>query len=202
MARAKRHNKRRNYFINKKFQAEFISKFCILICLACVLMGIIVYVSSAKTVTTSFENLRLVVKSTADFILPALLLSSLAAAIIVSLACIGVLLFISHRIAGPLYRLERSLEQIADGDLTVETRLRSTDEGKALAASLNDMATKLKSEIHISKKGIKKIEGSLLALREKLVLLSMPTEEINSILDSCEEELKKTKNHLSYFKVE
>ena len=57
--------KRRNYFINKSFQTEFILKFCTLVAIGCVVFGIVLYASSSRTLTTSFENSRLVVKSTA-----------------------------------------------------------------------------------------------------------------------------------------
>lgn len=156
-------NRRRNYFIKKKFQASFILKFCLLIILACVVMSSIVYFSSRRTVTTSFEGLRLVVKSTNDFILPGLLLSGLVATALVSLACIAIVLFISHRIAGPLYRFEKSLEQISGGDLTVKTHLRQNDEMKALAGSLDEFAAKLKEDISFAKK-----ETDLNKIRQRL----------------------------------
>ncbi|MCX5715610.1 MAG: HAMP domain-containing protein [Candidatus Omnitrophica bacterium] len=163
MKTAKFYNKRRHYFIRKAFQAKFILKFCGLIILACLLMGCLVYFLSAKTVTTSFQNLRLDVRSTKDFLLPALLLSSLVAIIFISTACVIIVLFVSHRIAGPLYHLEKSMEQIASGDLTVETHLRKNDEAKALAGSLNDLARKLREDIAFMRK-----EPDLGKIKERL----------------------------------
>ncbi|MDO8525289.1 MAG: hypothetical protein Q7S07_02235, partial [Candidatus Omnitrophota bacterium] len=70
-------NRRRQYYIKKEFQRNFILKFCLLVLTGSVISGVIVYLMSRATVTTSFEGLRLVIKSTADYILPAVLLSGM-----------------------------------------------------------------------------------------------------------------------------
>ncbi len=194
-------NRRRNYFIKKEFQAKFILKFCLLIILTCGLMGILIYFLSTKTVTTTFENLRLISKSTADFILPALTLSSLVAIIIVSLACVIIVLFISHRIAGPLYHFEKSIEEIAKGDLTVGTHLRRTDEIKMLADSLNEMTKKLRDAIAVSQDRLSALEKDLANIRERLSRLGISQDKINEILGPPEAKIKDIKSSLFYFKV-
>ncbi|MCK4518810.1 MAG: hypothetical protein KAU12_01700, partial [Candidatus Omnitrophica bacterium] len=70
--------KRRNYYIDKKFQSRFIIRFCLLVILACVLFGGLIYFLSLKSTTTSFENSRLIIKSTADYLLPLITLTSVA----------------------------------------------------------------------------------------------------------------------------
>ncbi|NQU74308.1 MAG: HAMP domain-containing protein [Candidatus Omnitrophica bacterium] len=194
-------NRRRNHFIKKRFQAKFILKFCLLIILSCFLMGVLVYFLSAKTTTTSFEDLHLIVKSTADFILPALVLSSLIAIIIISLASVGVVLFISHRIAGPLYRFEKSIEQIANGDLTVNTHLREKDEIKILADSLNELVNKMRESIAASQRGVTELENKAIHVKERLTKLGIAQNEIDEILKPCETVLIQLKQDLSHFKV-
>lgn len=192
--------KRKNYFIKKGFQSKFILKFCLLIILACALMGGLVYFLSAKTMTTSFENLRLVGKSTADYILPALFLSSVIAVVFVSLACIAVVLFISHRIAGPLYHLERSIEQIGRGDLTVTTYLRQTDEIKVLAEALNNMVNKLKDPIAVSQDVLIELENDLNFISGRLGS-NISQDKVDEILDPFYSKLQRLKDNLAYFKV-
>jgi len=195
-------NRRRNYFIKKRFQTRFILKFCLLITLSCFLMGVLVYLLSAKTTTTSFEDLRLVVKSTADFILPALALSSLVAIIIISLASVGAVLFVSHRIAGPLYRFEKSIEQISNGDLTTDTHLREKDEIKILADGLNEMVEKMRESITASQRGIAELEDKTVHVKERLGKLGVAQNEIDEILKSYETTLKQLKQNLAHFKTE
>jgi methyl-accepting chemotaxis protein len=46
-------------------------------------------------------------------------------------------IYLSHKIAGPLYRFQIIFEQVAQGDLAARCHLRKFDEAKSVAASLN-----------------------------------------------------------------
>ncbi len=140
-------NKRKKYFVNQKFQTEFIVKFCFLVILGAVISGGIIYLMSRSTLTTTFINSRLVIKSTADFIMPAVLLSGAVMVVSIGLATIAIALFLTHRIAGPLYRLERVVDLVAAGDLTVRFHLRKKDEMKTLAANFKKMTEGLNENI-------------------------------------------------------
>jgi methyl-accepting chemotaxis protein len=156
-------NRRRNYFINKRFQVMFIINFCILVIAGTAVSGGIIYWMSRSAVTSTFENSRLVIKSTADFILPSVLLSSIFVIIAVGFATIVVTLFTSHRIAGPLYRMQKDLEAISQGDLNVRFSLRKNDEIKALADTLNDMTEVFRRNILNTSKAISEAEAALKA---------------------------------------
>lgn len=56
-------------------------------------------------------------------------------------------IFISHRIAGPMYRFEKSADAIAKGDLSVNFYVRKSDEMKHMAVSLEDMVESLRKDI-------------------------------------------------------
>ena len=139
--------KRRNYYIAKKFQRNFILKFCGLVALGSFLSGIIIDAMSTATVSMTFENSRLILKSTADFILPAVLLSSAIVMILMGIATVFIVLFTSHKIAGALYRLEKDVEQVTYGNFNMRFKLRRDDEIKALAVSIDVMAQVLKSRM-------------------------------------------------------
>lgn len=46
---------------------------------------------------------------------------------------------LSHRIAGPIYRMKRDLDEIAAGNYSKRLRLRKTDELKDVAESINNL---------------------------------------------------------------
>jgi len=175
-------NRRRNYYIDKKFQAKFILKFCSLILIGSVISGLIVYAMSRSTVTTTFENSRLTIKSTADFILPAVLLSGAVVIVLIGLATIIMTLFVSHKIAGPLYRMNKDVQEVASGNLKTAFRLRVGDEIRPLAASLNDMVVAIHDRIHEAKKSLDNIGSST----------ELPT-EIRARIRSVRESLEKFK---------
>ena len=154
-------SRRKNYFIDKKFQSLFIIKFCALVVIGAVLSGVIIYLMSQATVTTSFDNLRLVIKSTADFILPAVLLSSIVVVMIIGIATIVITLFTSHKIAGPLYRVGKDIEEVAAGNLKKQFNLRKSDELKALAEVLNNLTQTLKGDVGKIKNDVNELESTI-----------------------------------------
>lgn len=194
-------NRRRKYFVNKEFQTKFILRFCIFVMLTAVVMVGLVYMLSTKTTTTSFENLRLIVKRTSDFILPTLVLSSLMASIFVSIACIIIVLFVSHRIAGPLYRLEKSLKEIGRGNLSVDVRLRKGDEIKALAAGVNNMIRNLRDPISVSQEKIDQLEEEVFNLEAKLKEKGIAKEDMEQMLRPLYQNIEQIRHNLSYFKI-
>ncbi len=167
-------NKRRNYYIKRPFQRSFILQFCLLIVAGCGLFGTFLYFYSRSTLTTAFIDSRLRVMSTSDFLMPALGMSALFVTALVTLAAAARLLIFSHRIAGPLYRLEKSVETIGTGNLNLRVRLRSQDQLQDLAQSMDGMAADLRTRIQAMKEQIDRMGritaiGSLGAGREELL---------------------------------
>jgi methyl-accepting chemotaxis protein len=66
-------------------------------------------------------------------------------------------IFVSHRIAGPIYRFEESAKMIAEGDLSLKIHLRKGDELKDLANTFNTMTEKLEKIVKNDRKVISKI---------------------------------------------
>lgn len=56
-------------------------------------------------------------------------------------------IFVSHRIAGPMYHFEKSARAIRDGDLSVNFNIRKSDEMKDAASSLEGMMETLRADI-------------------------------------------------------
>ncbi|MCX5704366.1 MAG: hypothetical protein NT066_07770 [Candidatus Omnitrophica bacterium] len=160
MMEQKFQNRRRNYFIKKKFQRDFMLKFCGLVIAGSIISGAIIFMMSKSTLTTAFENSRLVIKSTADFIMPAVCLSSVVVVILVGLATIMITLFTSHKIAGPLYRMEQDVKEVSRGNLKIRFNLRHSDELKGMAESLEAMARQLQSKLTVIKNALLELESA------------------------------------------
>jgi methyl-accepting chemotaxis protein len=139
--------RRRNYFIDRKFQASFILKFCGLVAAGGLATIAILYLVTRNTNTVAVMNSRVVVKTTADFLLPLLAQTVLVVMIMVGVASIAVTLFISHKIAGPLYRFRKVIEAIAEGDFSSDFRIRKKDQLQDLAAAMNGMMQKTRGEL-------------------------------------------------------
>lgn len=156
--------KRRHYFIKKGFQFHFILKFCLLLLAGVILSTALLFFFNQDTLTSSFQNSRLEIKSTAMSILPALLYTNLITLLIVSAATIAVTLFVSHKIAGPMFRIEKGLAEAGGGDLTHRINFRKKDQMQVLADSFNIMTASLAdkiSGIDAEVQGLEKLAGEL-----------------------------------------
>lgn len=138
---------RRNYFIKKGFQVRFIIKFCLLMLLGIVISTSLLFVFSQGTLTSSFKDSRLVIENTSSAILPAIIYTSLITICLLTIATIAVTLFISHKIAGPMFRFENDLKEIGKGDLTKKVVLRRKDQAAELAESITNMTALLREKV-------------------------------------------------------
>jgi signal transduction histidine kinase len=193
--------KRREYFINRAFQSEFILKFCGLVILGSSLFGILMYLFSKSALTTSFENSRLVIKSTADYIFPGLIFGGLITAIATAFSASIVVILMTHRIAGPMYRFEKHIKEVGAGKLCSDLKIRKKDQFQNMVDALNKMTSDLKLgliEVDDVSGRLDKLIGELSDSSNREILLK---EDIKRIVS----ELKKDKQNLSvalgYFKI-
>ena len=151
------HEKRKVYFIEKSFQTRFILRFCIIVALGGLLTIGIVYLLAMQSTTVSFVNSRVVVKTTAEFILPLLIQTVLVVMIFVSIAAVALTLFISHKMSGPLYRFKEVMDAVGEGDYLSDFKIREADQLQAFASTFNEMVRKMRSQINT----IKNVSGAL-----------------------------------------
>lgn len=187
--------KRRNYFIEKSFQSRFILKFCALIVLGGFLTIVLLYFLATKSTTVTVVNSRVLVRTTADFILPILIQTVAIVTVIMGLAAIAVTLFVSHKIAGPLYHFKKAIEELGGGDLSRDFRIRRLDQLQVLAVAFNDTIKKLRERMQVIKDGLQALGSGLEGISANEI-----SENKRPLLDelkSTSEELKKAG---SYFK--
>jgi methyl-accepting chemotaxis protein len=135
---------RKKYLIDKYFQITFILKFCIIVILSSLAIGALILYLTRNSTTVAIENTKVVVKSTADFILPVVALTITVVAFFASMVLASVALIITHRIVGPLYRLRREIDMLREGDFTKQFQVRNKDQLKDLAKSLATMSSVLR----------------------------------------------------------
>ncbi len=135
--------KRRNFFINKEFQGKIIFNYFILVVLGSIFfLGAITFFSS-NTISIVYENYHLSLGLTPDILLKKFFTAQWFFIIFGGGAVIVITLFLTHRVAGPFYRFEVTLDEMISGDLSHIIHLREKDEGKELARKLNLFNTRL-----------------------------------------------------------
>jgi signal transduction histidine kinase len=160
-------NRRKNYFIDRQFQSLFILKFCSLVILASALTGILMYHWNRQTTTVAFENLRIIVKTTADFIAPVILQILITVSIFISMAAIIITLFTSHRIAGPVYKLMTEIGKMSRLDFSSPIRIRATDQLQKAALETEAMRVRVSGELEAIKKDWGALKQDLSGVRDR-----------------------------------
>ncbi len=158
--------KRRIYFIEKSFQAKFILKFCALVVFGGLLTIGLLYLLAMQSTSVAFVNSRVVVRTTADFILPVLIQTVLIVTVIVGLATIAVTLFVSHKIAGPLFRFKKVMQELEGGDFSSDFHIRHLDQLQDLADTFNNTIKKIRERIQALKDGLKALKDKLDSISE------------------------------------
>ncbi len=139
--------RRRHYFVKKDFQFSIILKFCLLVLIGAAISTGLLLLFSQDTLTSTFRESRLEIRSTASVIMPAVIYTNLITLGLITVATIVVTLFISHKLAGPLFRFEKELREIGEGNLTRNVCLRKNDQMIALCEDMNRMCDSLRGKI-------------------------------------------------------
>ena len=177
--------RRKNYFIKKGFQARFAVYFVALLLLEALLIWALLLFLSKGTLTAAYLADGLKVASTSSFLFVNFIFVCLIVAGGIGLSALVVFIFLSHRIAGPLYRFEKSLGEIKTGNLSYRIRLRRTDQLEELQDALNDFIQDMDSKVSEIKK-----EAS-----ETLML--MHKQDMNK--EQCKARLEILKKKLDFF---
>ncbi|MGM0607481.1 MAG: hypothetical protein ACQESP_03575 [Candidatus Muiribacteriota bacterium] len=158
--------KRKKFLINKPFQYKLIFVFSLIVIFSTNITASLIYAFLSGAVDLS----GILGITDGNFLLPSIIIAQIIS--IVLIIIIGV--FLTHTMAGPIYRFEKAIELVSEKDLTVKFNLRKDDEFKNLADLINSM--------------IKKLNSELIGMENKINSLE---NYANKIENSKEEELKK-----------
>jgi methyl-accepting chemotaxis protein len=155
--------KRRRYFINPGFQSRFLliifgSALLILAVIAGNMYMVIWNSISDGMIAQEAQNAdRVFARSNQIFFLRLTVL-----VILLGILCV----FLSHKIAGPLFRLQTILKKIKKRDISMSVRFRNNDEFKELAEEADDMVDGLNHALQEARQLLNNME-SLVEKSEK-----------------------------------
>ncbi|MBI3009169.1 MAG: HAMP domain-containing protein [Candidatus Omnitrophica bacterium] len=135
--------RRTHFLVDKKFQFRFLGSVILLTILIMLLSATITYYilysQMQRFLTTIPVDILFSVASV-------ICLTSLTVLLILLPLVIVLGIFMSHKIIGPIMRMEKLLEEVGDGNFNINIKLRRGDELISLANAMNRMVDKLKSK--------------------------------------------------------
>ena len=173
--------RRKIFLIKKRFQFSFLGSFIVLLAFESVLIVSLFLYLSRDTLTTGFVDSILRVERTSNFfIIPFIILTLI---VVLGLTMTGMIVFVllSHRLAGPFYRFEKTLEQVQQGDLTSHVHLRKNDQFVELEDALNRFVDSLNRRIGSIQTDIEEVKV-LLARKDDLSMLEKVGKKIDLIV--------------------
>ncbi len=194
------HRKIRNFFIKRNLQGKVILAVFLAAVIGCLFFIVVFGVFSADTMTISYSNNDLQMGST-----PVMLFKNAIAANWVFVIICGTLLVIAsligtHRIAGPLYRFEKTLDNMNSRYLGDTIRLRGKDEGKDLAGKINRFNGQLSGDVKELRRRSKAITD-LINHFDSLKNANLSAEEIDSLCQAIRNNNSKIKTLLDSYQL-
>lgn len=126
---------RKRFFLSDSSQPRLLLSIEILFLFLLIVSGVILYLVFNQDLTTAYFQAHLRVKNAQDILLPTLVLVNLGGL----MTSIVLMLFYTHRIAGPVYRLCRILREVGQGKLVQSVAFRRNDSLKELEQATVDM---------------------------------------------------------------
>ncbi|MDD5495519.1 MAG: methyl-accepting chemotaxis protein [Candidatus Omnitrophica bacterium] len=190
--------KRKKYLVAKQFQLKYAGLFLLFMFLTGALCSYTIYytvmVLMGEKLASVYPQGRLVaIINTVNL---RILLSLIVVAPFVAMFSI----FLSHKIAGPMYRMEKFLTGMAEGDFSSRITLRKGDELMSLANKINGVIDSLRSNIIKQKDSIRSIASELDAIKKAMTgtkhdreVIVQDIEKLAGNIDNLSGELNKYK---------
>ncbi len=146
--------------VERDFKLKFGLKFCLFTIVGMLVLSIFVFFVTSESLGGSYRSAIYTIYKLKVNIFPLLFASfySILILVVITAAIAVISVFFSHKMAGPMVHLERSLEIIGSGDLTRETSLREGDQLLPIADEINSMVRSLNHRARSSRDALLEIK--------------------------------------------
>jgi methyl-accepting chemotaxis protein len=192
--------KRRIYYIEKKFQTKYILLTIFLLLTYTFAFIIIIFSPFILTLSLDFYSLSEKAEAARTLLL---LHSKVWPGIGGIILLFGALsIFITHKIAGPLYRLKKSLSMIVEGNLDVKVKLRKGDDLKDLAEHFNMLSEELRTFVNTVRVDYDLLSEYILELEREIDAKMLTEESGRALIHKVEANRKNIEAVLEKFKIQ
>lgn len=136
---------RKTLFIQKQYQLKSILTVIAMIAISGIISGIILYLLLSSELAAELQAAHTNLKNTSDSLAPAIILGNIVTILITGTVAAIAVLYQSHKIAGPLYRIKTICDDVSEGKYETMTSLRKDDQLIDLASSFEKMLSSIKA---------------------------------------------------------
>ncbi|MFH1282108.1 MAG: hypothetical protein ABII27_00405 [bacterium] len=177
-------HKRSIYIIKRGFQLRYTRLLITMLAIFCALIVInsIVFINTNSAIFSDIPAAREAIITFTKLLL--IILVSFGA----GLALYSI--YVSHKVAGPMYRFEQVLSALCEGDLTVRSNIRKDDELKDFQEVINNTILRIHSIIKEDKEKIKQASVIIKELKENIKADPQKHEPIIEIISKLESKIE------------
>jgi methyl-accepting chemotaxis protein len=111
-------------------------------------------------------------------------------------------IFVTHKIAGPLYRLKKSVSLIAQGNLDVKVKLRKRDDLKDLAEHVNMLVDSFRTFVNTVKVDYDLLSDYILEIEREIKANVLTEESGRNIIKHIQDSRKNIETALEKFNIQ
>ena len=187
--------RRRKYIIQKGLQFRYIGLVFGLALIASIVTGWTVFATGwhflGEKLASVYPQGRLI------YVLRATNLALMRNLLMVSPLIFILGLLFSHRIAGPVYRISKTLEEITKGNLGLKIKLREGDELVDLAYMINNLTDNINKTMISDKDIAIKIEKELEEIKKLISIQPCDCAKVEPLIKSIQEKSKELSSSFS-----
>lgn len=190
-------SRRKNYLVLTKYQLKYIALIMLFMLLTMAVCIVTVYFSGMAIFAAKLSSVY-----PQSRIAPLINMVNFRvfANIMLVIPVVGVIgVFLSHKLAGPILRVESYLSEMASGKLTARIKVRKGDELVSLADRVNDLTDSLRDTIESLRNSLGRIVSEIESVKHLADSRTASVAEIDSNIDRIEEELRALKAELDRF---
>jgi len=138
--------KRQTIYIQRGFQGRSIALVTGIIVASGLLSGILLYALLSSELSTELYTAHQQIKNVWESLASTVIFSNIITVSVTSVVAAIAVLYQSHKIAGPMTRLQRICEEVTNGNLNPVTSLRKADQLTVLASAFEKMVNSLQNK--------------------------------------------------------
>ncbi len=190
---------RRKYFIKSAFQVRMILQFIFILIFSGLILGFELYIFTSNELDTKLFQAHMRIINTWDILLPTIILTLVSVFILVSVITVYTVIYISHKIAGPLYKFEIIAAEIGKGNFKVHTKLRKKDELIPLQYAFEGMLKNLQGKIMNFKGNYEKIKKMEKKLKNAIQTSTLPETDKNTLATTVKDLIEEYERNVNAF---
>jgi len=192
--------KRRNYFVKKAFQLSFIFRFFILGLFFSFIVNVFMYFLLGSRIEETLFSAHITVKTVGDIVIPYLVFINIIVVVLVAIFSAVLIKSFHKKVSGPLFRFQKLMDGIAQGDLLSNVKLRKGDQLVEIQDRFNFMLDCLREKINGVKSSFISTQKDIKEIDELTAGKDINVQEVKQRTSQLFENLEKLDMRIKNFK--